>query len=91
MRSGCGGLRGGFMHDDQQTPPAPVARGAERGVAAQPHRPECESLTPGPLTLTQWMYGPDFLVGPVLQQGATSRSVYLPSIAPATWTWEGML
>jgi alpha-D-xyloside xylohydrolase len=39
----------------------------------------------------QWMYGPDFLVGPVLTLGATSRSVYLPTLANATWVyyWNG--
>jgi alpha-glucosidase (family GH31 glycosyl hydrolase) len=39
----------------------------------------------------QWLYGPDFLVGPVLVQGATSRSVYLPALINATWVyrWNG--
>ena len=27
----------------------------------------------------QFMFGPDILVAPVLEQGATSRSVYLPA------------
>jgi alpha-D-xyloside xylohydrolase len=32
----------------------------------------------------QYMFGPDLLVAPVLEYGASSRSVYLPP--GATWT-----
>ena len=35
----------------------------------------------------QWMYGRDFLVGPVLQYQATSRSVYLPDLSALNATW----
>jgi len=34
--------------------------------------------------LDEYLYGPDLLVAPVVQAGATSRSVYLP--AGARWT-----
>ena len=34
----------------------------------------------------QYMFGPDWLVGPVYTHGATSRSIYLPPL-PANKTW----
>ena len=37
----------------------------------------------------QFMFGPDLLVAPVLEQGATQRSVYLPSGAEWTDAWTG--
>ena len=37
----------------------------------------------------QFMFGPDLLVAPVLEQGARSRSVYLPSGAQWTNAWTG--
>ena len=35
----------------------------------------------------QWMYGKDWLVGPVLAYQAQSRSVYLPALENATWVY----
>ena len=37
----------------------------------------------------QFMFGPDLLVAPVLEQGARSRRVYLPSGAQWTNAWTG--
>jgi alpha-D-xyloside xylohydrolase len=37
----------------------------------------------------QFMFGPDLLVAPVLEQGARSRRVYLPSGAQWTDAWTG--
>jgi alpha-D-xyloside xylohydrolase len=37
----------------------------------------------------QFMFGPDLLVAPVLEQGADGRSVYLPAGAKWTDTWTG--
>jgi alpha-D-xyloside xylohydrolase len=39
----------------------------------------------------QFMFGPDYLVAPILEQDAVSRIVYLP--AGSTWTdaWNGMV
>jgi alpha-D-xyloside xylohydrolase len=37
----------------------------------------------------QFMLGPDLLVAPVLEQGARSRPVYLPSGAQWTDAWTG--
>jgi alpha-D-xyloside xylohydrolase len=48
-----------------------------------PDDPACHAVE------DQFLFGPDILVAPVLQQGATSRSVYLP--AGAVWydAWSG--
>lgn len=48
-----------------------------------PHDPQCYEIE------DQFMFGPDILVAPVLEAGATSRAVYLP--AGATWydAWTG--
>ena len=35
------------------------------------------------------MFGPDLLVAPVLEQGATQRSVYLPSGLSGRDAWTG--
>ena len=37
----------------------------------------------------QQMFGPDYLVAPVLQKGATSRSVYLPPLPQGT-VWKNV-
>ena len=37
----------------------------------------------------QFMFGPDLLVAPVLEQGADDRSVYLPAGAKWTDAWTG--
>jgi alpha-D-xyloside xylohydrolase len=37
----------------------------------------------------EYMFGPDVLVAPVLQQGQTSRRVYLPAGAQWTDAWTG--
>ena len=37
----------------------------------------------------EYMFGPDLLVAPVTDAGATSRSVYLPGDAGTTWTEIG--
>ena len=37
----------------------------------------------------QFMFGPDILVAPVLEQGATERAVYLPAGARWTNAWTG--
>lgn len=56
-------------------------------VLAFPDDPGCK----GSGVEGQWMYGPDWLVSPVTTQGATSWSVYLPTLNNATWTyyWNG--
>ena len=38
----------------------------------------------------QHMFGPEWLVAPVLEEGATNRSVYLPRVTSqaADWLWE---
>jgi alpha-D-xyloside xylohydrolase len=38
----------------------------------------------------QFMFGPDILVAPVVQQGATKRSVYLPASTEWTEAWTGV-
>ncbi|MDR3513059.1 MAG: alpha-glucosidase [Caulobacteraceae bacterium] len=40
-------------------------------------------------TQTAYLYGPDLLVAPVVEAGATTRSVYLPSGAGWTHVWSG--
>jgi alpha-D-xyloside xylohydrolase len=37
----------------------------------------------------QFMFGPDILVAPVLKQGATSRTLYLPAGAQWVEVWSG--
>jgi alpha-D-xyloside xylohydrolase len=37
----------------------------------------------------QFMFGPDLLVAPVLEQGADDRSVYLPAGTKWTDAWTG--
>ena len=34
----------------------------------------------------EYMFGPDLLVAPVIEQGARERTVYLPGDADETWT-----
>jgi len=41
----------------------------------------------GPDVWDQWMYGPDWLVGPVLAPGQASRSVYLPALPGGREAW----
>ncbi|HEC23600.1 MAG TPA: alpha-glucosidase, partial [Chloroflexi bacterium] len=57
----------------------PVARAMSFVYPADPHTPGLD---------TQYLFGDSFLVAPVLEQGATSRPVYLP---PGTWYdfWTG--
>lgn len=46
----------------------------------------------GNRTDTQWMYGPDFLVAPVLESGAATWGVYLPALPQGSqWVyhWNG--
>lgn len=37
----------------------------------------------------QYLYGPDMLVAPVIQEGATARAVILPGVAPWRHVWTG--
>jgi alpha-D-xyloside xylohydrolase len=37
----------------------------------------------------QYMFGPDLMVAPVIEAGATSRKVYLPAGASWTDAWTG--
>ena len=48
-----------------------------------PNDPACYTVE------DQFMFGPDILVAPVLEQGATSRSVYLPAGAGWYEAWTG--
>lgn len=54
-------------------------------VLAFPDDPACAAATP--LLESQWMFGPSFLVAPVLSATATSRDVYLPDIRFLNATW----
>ena len=54
-------------------------------VLAFPADAACAAATP--LLESQWMYGPDYLVAPVLSPTATSRDVYLPDLSPYNSTW----
>jgi len=54
-------------------------------VLAFPDDPACAAATP--LIESQWMYGRDYLVAPVLSANATSRDIYLPNISSANETW----
>ena len=54
-------------------------------VLAYPDDAACAAATP--LLESQWMYGPDWLVAPVLSAGADSRDVYLPDISGVNATW----
>ena len=54
-------------------------------VLAFPDDPACAAATT--LLESQWMYGPDYLVAPVLAAGQTARDVYLPDISSYSATW----
>ncbi len=66
-----------------------ICEAAERGLPAQRptflHYPEDEESYP---VQDQYLYGPDLLVAPVIESGATERSVLLP---PGEWIhlWSG--
>ena len=54
-------------------------------VLAFPDDAACAAATP--LLESQWMYGPDYLVAPVLSVDQTGRDVYLPDISALNATW----
>ena len=69
---------------------AQVEVGSERGIPVQ--RPLFLHFEDDPeayTTQTQYLYGPDLLVAPVIEAGVESRDVYLP--AGETWVhlWTG--
>ncbi|MFG6178408.1 alpha-glucosidase [Halomonas sp. THAF12] len=69
---------------------AQVEEGAERGIPVQ--RPLFLHFEGDPeayATQTQYLYGPDLLVAPVVEEGVEARDVYLP--AGETWVhlWSG--
>lgn len=69
-----------------------VEEGAERGIPVQ--RPLFLHFEEDPeaySTQTQYLYGPDMLVAPVVEEGVKAREVYLP--AGETWVhlWSGVI
>ena len=54
-------------------------------VLAFPDDPACAAATP--LLESQWMYGRDYLVAPVLTVNATTREIFLPDISSSNETW----
>lgn len=54
-------------------------------VLAFPDCADCAAATP--LLESQWMYGPDYLVAPVLLADAQGRDVYLPDVSGTNHTW----
>jgi alpha-D-xyloside xylohydrolase len=48
-----------------------------------PNDPGCQTMA----VEDQFMFGPKWLVAPVLQYQATSRSVYLPKLSNETWVY----
>ena len=55
-------------------------------LLAYPDDPNC-TVAVSPDIEKQWMFGPDYVVKPVLAVNTTSISVYLPSIAAYNLTW----
>jgi alpha-D-xyloside xylohydrolase len=58
-------------------------RAARRALAARRNPHTTSPLPPPP----QWMFGPDFLVAPVLSPDAATRDVFLPDLSAANATW----